>query len=419
MSLISLALTIVWAVHASTVLGDIPVDLIRPIVSYISSHQELVALNRTSKAFYPSLRPIFDFESACQVYHSHTWQLDRMLIIRADDIDDVNVCAIHLMHYSSLYKTVSIEGDLSTVIALFRQITASLEVLIDVDLYGPTLNMLILSEFIQSIGRNSVNLFLEIEKLEKDMIDLLADTINRHITPFSPFTGINFNFASQLLLPPNLLTRFFEALPNSKLQQLSITGRLYVNGISQLSAVLPLSKLTSLSIRDSNPRVSEMEALGSAMVRTPSLKKIIIHNVGSSNAMLHNMTTGLRYSFIEELEITDGDDMEASVALIKSFPASMTDLNLSHGGYNRIFCLTTPTFVNLVRIASHSNLKMLDLAFNHAHLQNATDVQQITDAILGSQLEAIYLEGNEIDAKGDAILEPARKGRLILSQNYW
>lgn len=70
-----------------------------------------------------------------------------------------------------------------------------------------------------------------------------------------------------------------------------------------------------------------------------SLALTIIWAVHASTGLMQfyarNMTTGVHTSPIEVLEITDGDDMDASVALIRIFSTSMTELNLSHGGLSR------------------------------------------------------------------------------------
>lgn len=65
-----------------------------------------------------------------------------------------------------------------------------------------------------------------------------------------------------------------------------------------------------------------MEALGSALVRAPTLKQVSMMFAGgySSNLFMKSMAAGLAYSRLEELNFLNVINMDASVALIKSLP---------------------------------------------------------------------------------------------------
>lgn len=413
MLLIQFAFTLVWASPEKLSLVKLPADLIFPIVSGIGSYKDLVALNTTSKTLFPLIRPIFDFATACQVALTRTWPSARIRI-QTDQIKSMNECATHLMHYSYLYNRVSLEGNPTTVAALFSQITASLESSVDISFFElKSLNAQVLSEVIQSITVGSVYLDLFRQTIDQKMVNILTKALDSRITIHSPINGILFDLMDQVM-PENIFANFFRTLPHSKLDLLFFTGALHINELSQLAAVMPQSNLKSFRYTASYGHpVAELQAIGFALAHTPTMKKVVFRFIPSCGVILESMISGLGTSNLEELELSQGSNMDSAAALITDLPPTLNMLNFAG---NRI---KAATIVNLFGVISRSNVKVLSLFRNHAHLENATQVQQISDYILASSLQKVYLSGNEIDAEGEIILETAGVGRTIMTREPW
>lgn len=92
MLLLVFVIALVFALPNITGLAKLPEELLLPIVSNIDSYQDLDALNMSSKAFYPSILPIFDFTTACQVLD--VWP-NAKLQIRSDFVLLI-LCATHI-----------------------------------------------------------------------------------------------------------------------------------------------------------------------------------------------------------------------------------------------------------------------------------------------------------------------------------
>lgn len=417
MFLLSFSIAIVWAAPVDG-FPAIPNDLILPIVANIGSYRDLCALNMTSKAFYPIIRPIFDFTSACQVAPSDVWPNSR-LEIKMDAIANPVICANHLMKYSFLYKRILLtNGGPSSVAGLFNHITVPILYPVDVIFRSGSLNSETLTEVIESITVGSVNLDLFRQTIDSKIVEVFTRSLDRRINNKSPINGILIDVNDQEL-PLNLLANFFRVLPYSDLKRLTISEPLYNNSLFQLSAVLPLSKLDTFEfVSSSSTPIAELKALGSALVLTPTMKKISFRFVDSSNVLIESMIPGLDNSNIEHWEITYGnnmgwsDAMDTSVGLLTTLPKSLKVLNLAGNS------LHAATIVNLIAVVSRSNVQVLSLFRNNAQL-NATHVHRIADLLVGSKLRVLNVADNSIGAQGEAILKRAGNGIEIITRSLW
>lgn len=404
MLVIAFAFALVMAIPGSMGFAKLPAELLLPIVSNIGSYNDLIAFNMTSKAVFPLIRPIFDFATACQIPSNEVWT-NHNLEVETDPIIDLNRCAAHLMRFSYLYQTIVFEGHPNYVTALFELITDPLETIVDVKFRRRSLNSQNLNEFIVSIGAGWINLYLYRQVINEAMVNLLARAIDRRFTPQSRIQGIIFDVMNQRI-PGIFFGNFFESLPFSDLRRLSITGGLNMHFVLKLATAMPKSQLTSFEYYIVYGSSNELQVLGSALVLTPTLKRVSFRFAQPSNSILEGMIPGLNGSRLEELEIIHGSNMDFSVALITQLPPSLKILNLSGN------LISNEVVVHLFSVISRSNLKSINLNYNNAQL-NSSHVQQITDSILASHLTSINLAENGIDAECDAILETARVGRTI------
>lgn len=406
MLLISFAASLLRAA-TSNGLTKIPSELIIPIVSHIGSFDELVALNTTSKAMFPHIRPIFDFASACQVPIRKIWPNDQLLI-ETDKIIDMKKCSTQLMRYSFLYKRISFEGHPNSTVAMFNEVKSPLHSLVDVTFRSLTLNQLSFKKVLQSIKFGSIFLDLFGQEVDQDMINQLTVALDLRKTACPSINGINFNVMNQAL-PVDIFANLFRTLPFSDLKRLTILGRLYPKALTQLAVVLPKSRLSSFeySMPFVAPSNDEMRAIGSALVNTPTMKEVVFRFFPSTKDLMESIVAGLPSSNIEKLEIIYGFDSDSAVALIKTLPPSMKSLKLSS---NRI---KSSTIVNLIGAISRSNVHLLNLIGNNARL-NSTDILQIVDYVEQSQLEILNLSENYIGAVGKMILATVDVGKRII-----
>lgn len=404
MYLLSIATALVYAVPTTTGITKLPTDLVLPIVSNIESYRELTAFNITSKIFYPLIRPIFDFSTACQVPSKEVWT-NRKIRIGTDRIINMNSCASHLMFYFSLYKEVTLVGLPGSIIAFVSAITSPLQSLITISFIHESLDTQALIKVIDSIKFGSVHLDLSLQIIDQAMVDILAAAMDCRINSVSIIYGITLN-PRNMLLPDNIYLNLFEAIPNSDLKRLSIVGRLYSNAFEHLANVIPRSKLTSFeySIPFLLPSVVGLQALGSALIRTPTMKRVSFKYFPTNTMLLEAMAPGLVSSDIEELEISYG--FETPVYLITALPPSMKSLTLV--GNN----IRATGILNLVTVSARSNLLFLNLMGNRAHL-NSTDILEIRDSILDCSL-VVLLNDNLIDYNGRTIAKNFAGGRRII-----
>lgn len=396
MLFVSLLFAISNANPTPTGLVAMPADLILPIVSHLS-YQELVALNRTNKSFYAIARPIFEFESACQVVDVKVWK-DSKLQIVTDKITDFSRCAVHLMHYAALYKDISIDGNPANTAALFGQITAPLHSSIDVVFRKRSLNQTTLAAVIQSISVGSIFLNLSRQKITRELMALLTSVIQ---LPSNPFNGLFFDMSVLQPPTPNLFTSFFNALPSSNLDRITISGSLEAGAFLHLADALPFSKLSTFGMYHGSASVAEFEALGTALSATPTMKKVNFGLVRGSNAMLGALAVDLPTSSIEVLEVMYDVDMDTSILSITALPPNMKILDLSGNS------LKPSTVVQVIEVASNSNLKELNFFGSVIKLKNlsADDAREIVDTVVGGHYMEVNLGRNDLDVGAKAILE--------------
>lgn len=387
----------------------IPSDSIMPLVSNIGSYRDLVALNMTNKALYPLLRPIFDFSTECQVSSESTWP-SRQLEIDTDMISNVNLCAIHLMRHAYLYKRVLLHGYAHSIASLFLQINATIKSEVAIHFPINSLNTSALNHMMQSINVGSVYLDLYGVLISQDIINLLSLALDERININCRINGIFFDLMDQEM-SDNLFKDFFNVLPYSSLIHISFWGPIYDTALSQLALVLPRSKLSSLeySMPLFEPTSHQLQALGSALVRTPTMEKVSFRFFPAAKYLLNAMIPLLSESNILELEIVyGGNDIDASVSSITSLPPSMKIINLSGNTMN------ATTAVSFIGVVARSNVHSIGLFHSDAYF-NAAHVSQIKELILTSQLTHVNLGGNGINDHGRVVLENIGGGRRIIA----